>query len=119
VADHPIFEAFRPLLAASGGTVVGADEIATGDIPVVWQGIVVGGVRLGSLSGALNRLITQIEAELGAGLADLGRVEKQAAVRMLDHRGAFHLRRAIEDIAERMGVSRITIYSYLNAIRSD
>ena len=87
--------------------------------PIMWEGSVVGAVRLGSLSGALGRLVAHIEADLGGALSGLGRVEKQAAVRMLDQRGAFHLRKAIEDIAERMGVSRITIYSYLNAIRGD
>ena len=35
---------------------------------------------------------------------------------MLDERGAFILRRAVEDIADVMGVSRITVYNYLNAI---
>ena len=38
---------------------------------------------------------------------------------MLDERGAFQLRKAIEDVAAMMGVSRITIYNYLNAIRTD
>jgi predicted transcriptional regulator YheO len=64
-------------------------------------------------------MVDQIETELGGTLANLGRVEKQAAVRMLDERGAFMLRRAIEDVAAMMEVSRITIYNYLNAIRKD
>ena len=38
-------------------------------------------------------------------------------VRMLDEQGAFQLRKSIEYIADVMGVSRITIYNYLNAIR--
>ncbi len=41
---------------------------------------------------------------------------KQAAVRLLEERGAFLLRGAVEDVAETMGVSRITIYNYLSAI---
>ena len=35
---------------------------------------------------------------------------------MLDQRGAFTLRRAVEDVADEMGVSRITVYNYLNAL---
>ena len=46
----------------------------------------------------------------------LGREDKQRAVRLLDERGAFTLRRAVEDVADAMGVSRITVYNYLNAI---
>ena len=37
---------------------------------------------------------------------------------MLDERGAFLLRGAVDDIATAMGVSRITIYNYLNAIET-
>jgi predicted transcriptional regulator YheO len=35
---------------------------------------------------------------------------------LLDEQGAFTLRRAVEDVADAMGVSRITIYNYLNAL---
>jgi len=117
--DHPLFEALRPLLAAIGATVVAPDSIAETDVPVQWQGRLIGGIRLESLSGALDRMVTCIEQEFGAPLADLDRVEKQAAVRMLTERGAFLLRGAIDSIADTMGVSRITIYNYLNAIRKD
>ncbi|MSZ16504.1 MAG: transcriptional regulator, partial [Actinobacteria bacterium] len=44
------------------------------------------------------------------------RHEKQLAVKLLDQRGAFILRRAVEDVADAMGVSRITVYNYLNAL---
>ena len=39
--------------------------------------------------------------------------------RILDDRGAFLLRKAVESVGEMMGVSRITIYNYLNAIQAD
>ena len=41
---------------------------------------------------------------------------RYSATRMLDQRGAFTLRRAVEDVADAMGVSRITVYNYLNAL---
>lgn len=44
------------------------------------------------------------------------RAEKQMAIRRLDERGAFLVRGAAEDVAGWMGVSKVTIYSYLNAI---
>ncbi|MFM7963760.1 MAG: helix-turn-helix domain-containing protein, partial [Actinomycetota bacterium] len=46
----------------------------------------------------------------------LSRAEKQRAIRLLDERGAFILRRAVEDVADAMGVSRITVYNYLNSL---
>ncbi len=116
---HPVLMAIQPLLDAVGGSIVPADQAESGDIAITWDGEAIGGVRLDSLAGALDRLVTNIEEELGGKLVDLPRTEKQAAIRMLDERGAFLLRKAIEDVAAVMGVSRITIYNYLNVIRSD
>ena len=39
------------------------------------------------------------------------------AVRLLDDRGAFLLRRSVEDVAGALGVSRIAVYNYLSAMR--
>jgi uncharacterized protein YqgV (UPF0045/DUF77 family) len=74
---------------------------------------------VGSLHGFLRKMISQVEDELGDSLFNLSREKKQAAVRLLDRRGAFLLRKSIEDVADAMGVSRITIYNYLNAIREN
>jgi uncharacterized protein YqgV (UPF0045/DUF77 family) len=70
-----------------------------------------------TLHGALDRLIEQVEHELGGKLPELSREDKQQAVRLLDDRGAFLLRRSVEFVADALGVSRITVYNYLNAIR--
>jgi len=64
----------------------------------------------------LARLIDSVEREMGQQLPDMNREQKQLAIRLLDDRGAFTLRRAVEDVADAMGVSRITVYNYLNAI---
>ena len=113
---HPLVAAVRPLVDAMGGRLVAPGAQEPGDVPLSWDGEIVAAVRLPPLHGALDRLIDGVEAELGARLPALGREEKQRAVRMLDDRGAFILRRAVEDVADAMGVSRITVYNYLNAI---
>jgi hypothetical protein len=101
---------------ALGATLVtSSEEVQPGDIPLVWEGETVGGLRLPGVQGTLDRLVKGIEAELGAPLADLGREDKQRAVQMLDEQGAFQLRRAVEEVAEILGVSRFTVYNYLNA----
>ncbi len=115
---HPVIAATRPAIEATGATVVPPSEAEALDVPIEWEGEVVAYVRVGSLADALSNLVARIEEELGAPLPDLDRTGKQIAVRLLDERGAFLLRRSIEDIADLMGVSRITIYNYLNAIRS-
>jgi hypothetical protein len=116
-AHHPVFQAIEPLLMLVGGEVVGPDELDQGDVPINWEGSVIGGVRLGSLTDALDRMVTHVETELGGKLSSLSRTDKQTAVRILDDQGAFLLRKSIDDVAERMGVSRITIYNYLTLSR--
>jgi ATP-dependent DNA helicase RecQ len=64
---------------------------------------------------ALERLLLRVEVEMGAGLEELSREDKQRAVKVLEERGAFNLRGSVEDVADRLGVSRFTVYNYLNA----
>lgn len=117
-ARHPLLTALEPVVDAVGGALVAdASRIEVGDIPLVWDGETVGAFRRPHLHGALDRLIEQVERELGGKLPALSREDKQEAVRLLDDRGAFLLRRSVELIADALGVSRITVYNYLNAIR--
>jgi hypothetical protein len=127
-ADAGALEAaLGPLLARVGGEVVHGRS-RTGDVPVEWLGEVVFHVRLASdageagatdLSDGLSRLIGDVEEELGGSLADLSRAEKQHAVRLLEERGAFEMRRSAETVAEALGLTRFTVYNYLNRIRGD
>ena len=116
-SEHPLVRAIRPVTDAIGAEVLPLVRREPSDIPLVWEGREIAVVRLPPLHGALDRLVEGVERDLGGRLADLSREDKQVAIRMLDERGAFILRRAVEDIADVMGVSRITVYNYLNAIR--
>lgn len=107
--------ALEPVAERLGATLVPASQLASGDVPLSWDGDVVGGLRLPGLHGTLDRLIATVEAELGAPLADLTREQKQRAVRLLDERGAFQLRKSVEEVADALSVSRFTVYNYLNA----
>ncbi len=80
------------------------------------QGEQPGNTQLDNLHGALERLIASVEHELKAPLADLDREQKQVAVRRLAENGAFLLRKSVEEVADQMGVSRMSIYNYLNTI---
>ena len=97
---HPLLDTVQPLLSALGASLVSAAEMNKADVPLLWEGKVVAGVRLPALHGAMERLIESVERELGAKLALLSRAEKQRAIRLLDERGAFILRRAVEDVAD-------------------
>ena len=100
---HPFLLAVRPIVEALGATLVPADEREPGDLPLKWEGEVLAAVRPAPLYGALDRLIEGVERELGGRLPTLSREDKQRAIRLLDDRGAFILRRAVEDVADAMG----------------
>jgi predicted transcriptional regulator YheO len=70
-------------------------------------------VRLPHLADSLDHLLADMERRHGP-LADLGRKEKQNVVRVLEERGAFALRHGVETVASALGVSRFTVYNYLN-----
>lgn len=114
--NHPVLATLQPLVDALGCSVIDATQIEAADIPLVYEGELIAAVRLPDLHGALARLIESVEREMGQQLPDMNREQKQLAIRLLDERGAFTLRRAVEDVADAMGVSRITVYNYLNAI---
>lgn len=115
--SHPLALAIEPLVEAIGASVVAADKVEDGDLMLKWEGEPAVGVRLVDIV-SLDRLVATVEDQLGSPLAELDRADKQRAVRMLDERGAFRLRKSIEDVGEAMGVSRITIYNYLNAMKN-
>lgn len=114
--QHPLLTAVQPILEAVGAQLITVEDARISDIALEWEGQIIAAVRLPRLHGALDRLIEQVEKELGASLPELSRNDKQLAVKLLDQRGAFILRRAVEDVADAMGVSRITVYNYLNAL---
>jgi len=65
-------------------------------------------------AGPLDRVIAEVEAEFGGPLSELSRADKQRAVRLLEERGAFEMRKSVPTVAEALGVTRFTVYNYLN-----
>lgn len=122
---HPLLDAVGPLLRRVNAVVVAPHEVAEGDVPLVWEGELVACVRVdppppvaaSEPVGDLQGLLEALAAELGAPLGDLPRPEKQRAVRLLEERGAFTYRKSAELVAEALGVSRFTVYNYLNRNR--
>jgi len=115
-AEHPLVKAVNPIAEALGAEILPPEQSQPGDIPLRWEGTDVAVVRLTGLEGALDHMIASIEKELGAPLAEMSREKKQQAVGILESRGAFRMRKSIDDVADRMQVSRITVYNYLNTV---
>ncbi len=122
---HPLLVAVAPLLDRVGAELVAPERITPSDVPLVWEGETVAGVRLpdppgetpSEAVGDLGRLLADLATELGAPLRDLPRPQKQRAVRLLEERGAFTYRKSAETVAEALNVSRFTVYNYLNRNR--
>ncbi|MFB9462666.1 helix-turn-helix domain-containing protein [Streptomyces cinereospinus] len=97
-----------------GGELLPPDEAGPDDVVLAWQGADVVAVRLPQLADSLDRILAAMERERGKPLSELDRRSKQEAVRILEARGAFSVRHGVETVASALGVSRFTVYNYLN-----
>jgi HTH domain len=77
-------------------------------------GLFVRGAGQPHLEATIEHLIKAAERSIGRDVSSMSRTEKQQVVRWLDERGAFLIRKAVEDVADRLGVTRFTIYNYLD-----
>jgi hypothetical protein len=122
---HPLLVTLAPVLRRAKAELVSPGELTPSDVPLVWEGETVGGVRFPEpppesppeAVGDLGRLLEDLAREFEAPLRDLPRSQKQRAVRLLEQRGAFTYRKSAETVAEALNVSRFTVYNYLNRNR--
>ncbi|MFD7456836.1 MULTISPECIES: helix-turn-helix domain-containing protein [unclassified Streptomyces] len=112
--DEPFITAVKPLVDAMGGVMLPPDEAGPDDVVLSWEGVDVVAVRLPQLADSLDHILAAMERKRGMPLADLDRRAKQEIVRSLEARGAFAVRHGVETVAGALGVSRFTVYNYLN-----
>ncbi|MEV4874509.1 helix-turn-helix domain-containing protein [Streptomyces cyaneofuscatus] len=112
--DHPFVSAVKPLVDAMGAELLGPEQAQPDDVVLAWEGQDVIAVRLPQLSDSLDHILAALERRHGMPLADLDRKAKQSVVRTLEARGAFSVRHGVETVAGALGVSRFTVYNYLN-----
>jgi predicted transcriptional regulator YheO len=137
---HPVLVAVQPLVSRIGATVIAPADLRDGDVPIEWDGSLVAGIRLTATlspedadeeppsavtqnraidaeAGGLDGIIEDIERYFDGPLTSLSRERKQQAVRMFEESGAFSYRKSVEAVAAALGVSRFTVYNYLNRDR--
>ncbi|MEV7684686.1 helix-turn-helix domain-containing protein [Streptomyces bungoensis] len=112
--DESFIAAVKPLVDAMGGDLLPPDEAGPDDVVLSWEGADVVAVRLPQLADSLDHILAAMERKKGMPLADLDRKAKQEVVRVLEARGAFSVRHGVETVAGALGVSRFTVYNYLN-----
>jgi hypothetical protein len=106
--------AVKPLVDAMGGEMIPPDEAGPDDVVLSWEGAAAVAVRLPQLADSLDHILAALERRRGVPLAELDRKAKQEIVRSLEARGAFAVRHGVETVASALGVSRFTVYNYLN-----
>ncbi|MFF0338857.1 helix-turn-helix domain-containing protein [Kribbella sp. NPDC004875] len=114
--QHPLVQAIGPLIERLNAELVDPADARADDVPLEWDGKPVVAVRLPA-KGGVQGLLAEVADELGGPLNELPRSEKQQAVLMLEARGAFEFRKSAEIVAEALGVTRFTVYNYLNRAR--
>ncbi|MDX2681381.1 helix-turn-helix domain-containing protein [Streptomyces soliscabiei] len=112
--DEAFIAAVKPLVDAMGAEMLPPDEAGADDVVLTWAGVETVAVRLPQLADSLDHILAAMERKKGKPLADLDRKAKQEVVRILEVRGAFSVRHGVETVASALGVSRFTIYNYIN-----
>ncbi|MFR9788206.1 helix-turn-helix domain-containing protein [Streptomyces sp. MB22_4] len=112
--EERFIAAVKPLVDAMGGAMLPPDEAGPEDIVLAWEGVAAVAVRLPQLADSLDHILAAMERREGRPLSELDRRAKQEVVRILEARGAFAVRHGVETVASALGVSRFTVYNYLN-----
>jgi hypothetical protein len=79
--DHPLLVALAPVLSRANAALVAPADVAATDVPLVWEGETIAGVRFPDPPGGgapeavgdLGRLLEDLATELGGPLGDLPR----------------------------------------------
>ncbi|HET6738016.1 MAG TPA: helix-turn-helix domain-containing protein [Kribbella sp.] len=141
--SHPLVQAIAPLVDRLNAELLDPTEATPNDITLEWEGKPVVAIRLPTensagaaasgaagkaagntadgaprvVEGGVQGLLAEVAGELGGPLRELSRHDKQQAVLLLEARGAFEYRKSAETVAEALGVTRFTVYNYLNRAR--
>lgn len=70
------------------------------------------------LVSVMDAMITEAITEVGRPVPQMTRQDKIAVVGRLEQRGVTQMRKALESIAARLGISRVTAYAYLDEAKS-
>lgn len=71
------------------------------------------------LVAVMDAMVTDAIGAIGKPVASMTRDDRIAVVRELDSQGALQMRKSMEHIAARLGISRVTGYSYLDEARTE
>lgn len=70
------------------------------------------------ITDVLESMVDQTIKKLGVSVTQMHKEDKSMLIRELDHKGIFLVKGAVDKVAAMLGVSRYTIYNYLEQERS-
>lgn len=70
------------------------------------------------LVSVMDAMITEAIRDIGRPVEAMSRDDKISVLERLDQRGATQMRKSVEAIAKRLGISRVTAYTYLEEARA-
>jgi len=70
------------------------------------------------ISSILETMIDDAVRTVGKAVPLMSKADRIEVLRLLQERGAFHVKKAVNQVAKRLGISRVTAYGYLDEIRN-
>jgi predicted transcriptional regulator YheO len=70
-----------------------------------------------NVGDVIDEVIREEQTKLGYTVDRFDKAERLAILRALDGRGVFSVQRSVPQVAEYLGVSRVTVYAYLREVR--
>lgn len=71
------------------------------------------------IATTLDEMITEAIGAAGKAVPAMDKSDRIELLRGLDARGAFRIKRSVDSVARRLGISRVTAYGYLHEIRHE
>jgi predicted transcriptional regulator YheO len=71
-----------------------------------------------NVGDVIDEVIREEQTKLGYTLDRFDKGERLEILRALDRRGVFSVQRSVPQVAEYLGVSRVTVYAYLREVRN-
>ena len=65
---------------------------------------------------SLNQILNECVGSVGVPVERMGKYDRMRVVRMLRERDVFRIQKAVPYVAERLGISRFTVYNYLREL---
>ncbi|TAM66141.1 MAG: transcriptional regulator [Microbacteriaceae bacterium] len=70
------------------------------------------------LLAVMDAMVTDAIREIGKPVEEMGRGDRITVLTQLDQQGVLQMRRGVESVAARLGISRVTAYAYLDEARN-